>query len=142
MQRTWSTGSYVAYWVSDAWNVAVWQLAASMLALGLSWCVELRTRSVSSWVRITTTQMYNAYRGQALLAIAIGTLVIAVVMVLNGTVGARLHIGFPVLSRSSFGYRFSYFSIVSRMVLSMFWLGIQAYTGSQCVYQASHISGE
>ncbi|KAI0765176.1 NCS1 nucleoside transporter family [Fomes fomentarius] len=109
-KRTWSTWSYTAYWVSDAWNVAVWQLAASMLALRLSWV-------------------------QALLAIAIGTLVIAVVMVLNGTIGARLHIGFPVLSRSSFGYRFSYFSIISRMVLSMFWLGIQAYTGSQCIHQ-------
>ena len=56
-------------------------------------------------------------------------------MVLNGTIGARLHISFPVLNRSSFGFWFSYFSVVSRMVLSMFWLSVQAYTGSQCVYQ-------
>lgn len=76
-------------------------------------------------------------RRQALAAIALGNVIIAVVMVLNGTIGARLHVGFPVLTRSSFGFWFSYFSVVSRMVLSMFWLGIQAYTGSQCVYQAS-----
>jgi purine-cytosine permease-like protein len=46
-------------------------------------------------------------------------------MVLNGTVGARLHISFPVLNRSSFGFWFSYFSVVSRVVLAMFWFGIQ-----------------
>ena len=58
-------------------------------------------------------------------------------MVLNGTIGARLHIPFPVLNRSSFGFWFSYFSVVSRVVLAMFWFGIQTYTGSQCVYQVS-----
>ncbi|CDO72821.1 hypothetical protein BN946_scf185002.g6, partial [Trametes cinnabarina] len=72
---------------------------------------------------------------QALPAIALGHVIIATVMVLNGTVGARLHVSFPVLNRSSFGFYCSYFSVISRMVLSMFWLGIQAYTGSQCVYQ-------
>lgn len=36
-QRTWTTFNYIAYWVSDAWNAAVWQLASSMLAIGLSW---------------------------------------------------------------------------------------------------------
>ena len=56
-------------------------------------------------------------------------------MVLNGTVGARLHVSFPVLNRSSFGFWFSYFSVVSRVVLAMFWFGIQTYTGSECVYQ-------
>ncbi|KAF5323194.1 hypothetical protein D9758_016729 [Tetrapyrgos nigripes] len=109
-QRTWSTRNYIAYWISDATNVAVWELASSMLAVGLSW-------------------------RQALPAIAVGHVIIAVVMVLNGTVGARLHIAFPVLNRSSFGFWFSYFSVISRIILAMFWFGIQTYTGSQCVYQ-------
>lgn len=78
---------------------------SSMLAVGLSW-------------------------RQALPAIAIGHTVIAVVMVCNGTVGARLHISFPVLNRSSFGFWFSYFSVISRVVLSMFWFGIQTFTGN------------
>ncbi|KAI1789490.1 NCS1 nucleoside transporter family [Ganoderma leucocontextum] len=108
--RTWSTVNYVAYWVSDAWNAPGWQLASTMLAIGLSW-------------------------RQALPAIAVGTIIISIVMVLNGTIGAQLHVSFPVLNRSSFGFWFSYFSVVSRMVLSMFWLSVQAYTGSQCVYQ-------
>lgn len=46
-------------------------------------------------------------------------------MVLNGTIGARLHIAFPVLNRSSFGFWLSYFSVISRVVLSMFWFGVQ-----------------
>lgn len=51
--RTWTTWDYIAYWVSDATNAAVWQLASSMLAVGLSW-------------------------RQALPAIAIGNIIIAV----------------------------------------------------------------
>jgi Permease for cytosine/purines, uracil, thiamine, allantoin len=35
--RTWSTFNYIAYWLSDAVNVPVYELASSMLALGLSW---------------------------------------------------------------------------------------------------------
>jgi cytosine/uracil/thiamine/allantoin permease len=46
-------------------------------------------------------------------------------MVLNGTIGARLHVAFPVLNRSSFGFWFSYFTVFSRIILAMFWFGIQ-----------------
>ncbi|OBZ72482.1 hypothetical protein A0H81_08039 [Grifola frondosa] len=120
--RTWTTFNYIAYWLSDATNVAVWELASSMLAIGLSWRVP-RATCASEEMR------------QAIPAIAIGHIIISVVMVLNGTIGARLHVGFPVLNRSSFGFWFSYFSVISRVVLSMFWFGIQTYTGSECVYQ-------
>jgi len=36
-KRTWTTWNYVAYWISDATNAGIWQLASSMLATGLSW---------------------------------------------------------------------------------------------------------
>lgn len=68
-------------------------------------------------------------------AIAVGHCIIAVVMVANGTIGAKLHVPFPVLNRSSFGFWFSYFSVISRVILSMFWFGVQTFTGSECVYQ-------
>ncbi|KLO16652.1 cytosine-purine permease, partial [Schizopora paradoxa] len=109
-RRTWTTTNYILYWISDATNVAVWELASSMLAIGLSW-------------------------KQALPAIAVGHCIIAVVMVANGTIGAKLHVPFPVLNRSSFGFWFSYFSVISRVILSMFWFGVQTFTGSECVYQ-------
>ncbi|KAG2356905.1 NCS1 nucleoside transporter family [Suillus spraguei] len=108
--RTWTTWSYISYWVSDATNLGVWELAGSMLAVGLSW-------------------------RQALLCIVVAYVIISVVMVLTGTIGARLHVAFPVLNRSSFGFWFSYFTVFSRVLLSMFWFGIQTYNGSQCVYQ-------
>ncbi|KIK80864.1 hypothetical protein PAXRUDRAFT_833285 [Paxillus rubicundulus Ve08.2h10] len=108
--RTWTTWNYISYWLSDATNLAVWELASSMLAVGLSW-------------------------RQALPCIAAGYCIISVVIVLNGTVGARLHVAFPVLNRSSFGFWFSYFTVFSRVTLSMFWFSIQSYNGSQCVYQ-------
>ena len=38
-QRTWTVMNYVAYWMSDAWNLAAWESASSMLVIGLSWCV-------------------------------------------------------------------------------------------------------
>ncbi|KAF8272721.1 NCS1 nucleoside transporter family [Lactarius quietus] len=108
--RTWTTLNYVAYWISDAMNAATWEFASSMLAIGLSW-------------------------RQALPAIAVGNVIIAIIMVLNGTIGARLHVPFPVLNRSSFGFWLSYFSVISRVVLAMFWFGIQTFAGSECVYQ-------
>ncbi|KAG9309884.1 cytosine-purine [Chiua virens] len=100
----------ITYWMSDATNIGVWELASSMLAIGLSW-------------------------RQALPCIAAGYSIISVVMVLNGTIGARLHVAFPILNRSSFGFWFSYFAVFSRVVISLFWFGIQTYNGSQCVYQ-------
>lgn len=74
-------------------------------------------------------------RRQALPAIASAHVIIGIVMVANGTIGARLHVPFPVLNRSSFGFWLSYFSVISRVILSMFWFGVQTFTGSECVYQ-------
>jgi nucleobase:cation symporter-1, NCS1 family len=54
-------------------------------------------------------------------------------MVLNGAIGAKLHIPFSVAIRSSFGYYLAYFCIVSRSILAMFWLGIQSANGAQCI---------
>jgi len=90
--RTWTTFNYVAYWISDAANASMWAFASSMLAICLSW-----------W--------------QALLAIAFGNIIMGIVMVLNGTTGARPHIAFPILNRSSFGYWLSYFSVNFVLIL-------------------------
>lgn len=109
-KRTWTAWNFVAFWVASAANVAVWQLASSMLAVGLSW-------------------------REALAAIAVAHIIIAAVVVLNGAIGASLHTAFPVVTRVSFGFWLSYFAVISRVVLSMFWFGILTFTGSECVYQ-------
>lgn len=54
-------------------------------------------------------------------------------MVLNGAIGAKIHVPFSVAIRSSFGYYFAYFCIVSRAILAMFWLGIQGANGAICI---------
>lgn len=63
----------------------------------------------------------------------VGTTCVAVPMVLNGAIGAALHIPFSVIVRSGFGYYFAYFCIVSRSILAMFWLGIQGASGAQAM---------
>lgn len=50
-------------------------------------------------------------------------------MVLNGAIGAKLHVPFSVITTGSFGYYFRYFCIVSRAILAMFWFGIQGANG-------------
>ncbi|KAJ6561882.1 permease for cytosine/purines, uracil, thiamine, allantoin-domain-containing protein [Mycena capillaripes] len=108
--RTWTSWNYVAYWISDAMNPVMWELASSMIAVGLSW-------------------------KQALSAISVGHIIIAAVIVLNGTMGARLHIAFPASHSASFGFWFSYICVLSRVILSIFWFGIGTFQGSECIYQ-------
>lgn len=36
-KRTWNWGAYLAYWMADAWAVSNWEVASSIIAVGLSW---------------------------------------------------------------------------------------------------------
>ena len=63
----------------------------------------------------------------------VGTFCVAVPMVLNGAIGAKLHVPFSVFVTSPFGFYLRYFCIVSRAILAMFWLGIQGANGAQCL---------
>jgi cytosine/uracil/thiamine/allantoin permease len=44
-------------------------------------------------------------------------------LVLNGAIGAHLHVPFAVAVRSSFGYYFARFAIVTRLITALFWHG-------------------
>jgi NCS1 family nucleobase:cation symporter-1 len=98
----------MAYWATDTINLGTWETASSVIAVGLNW-------------------------RDAIPVMVVGTSCVAVPMVLNGAIGARLHIPFSVVVRSSFGYYFGYFCIISRSILAMFWLGIQGANGAQCI---------
>lgn len=106
--QTWSMWTWMAYWATDTINLGTWETAAGILAVGLSW-------------------------REAIPAIVVGTSCVAIPMVLNGAIGAKLHIPFSVIIRSSFGYYLAYFCICSRSILAMFWLGIQGANGAQCI---------
>jgi NCS1 family nucleobase:cation symporter-1 len=107
-KRTWNTGAYVAYWMADAWAVSNWQVASSMIAVGLDWRMAIG-------------------------ACVLGNTIMGLVITINGRMGAILHTPFPVLARMPFGYYFSYFVVVSRCVLAIVWLGVQTTTGGQCM---------
>ncbi|KAH8900424.1 hypothetical protein GQ53DRAFT_708244 [Thozetella sp. PMI_491] len=103
--QTWTAWTWMAYWATECISLGTWQTAGSILNSGLSW-------------------------REAIPAVALGSTLAAVPMVLNGSIGADLHVPFAVLLRSSFGYYFGYFGVISRCVLAMFWLGSVTTNGS------------
>ncbi|KAK9238557.1 permease for cytosine/purines, uracil, thiamine, allantoin-domain-containing protein [Lipomyces kononenkoae] len=107
-RRTWRTHNYVMYWISDNFSPSGFRNAASLMLIGLSW-------------------------RDSLVCITVAQFIVGCVIVLNGVVGSRYHINFSIQSRASFGYYFSYLMIVMRMIVGIFWYGIQAYTGAECV---------
>merc|ERR1711939_666199 len=106
--QTWTLWTWMAYWATDTINLGTWETASSVIAVGLNW-------------------------RDAIPIMVVGTSCVAVPMVLNGAIGAKLHIPFSVIVRSSFGFYFGYFCIFSRCVLACFWLGIQGANGAQCL---------
>lgn len=115
------------YWFSDALNAQSWMAPASIIAIGLTWSVPTRIPG--------TRQTLTHTRREAVVCIIFGSLVCTVPLVLNGMVGARLHIPFPVAMRASFGWHFSKFAIVTRAITALFWHAIQTYTGSTAMTQ-------
>lgn len=94
--------------MADAWAVSNWEVASSMIAVGLSWRMAIG-------------------------ACVLGNFLMGLVITTNGRIGAILHTPFPVLARMPFGYYFSYFVVLSRCVLAIVWLGVQTTTGGQCM---------
>ncbi|PYH97728.1 hypothetical protein BO71DRAFT_116880 [Aspergillus ellipticus CBS 707.79] len=107
-RRKWGPLSFIAYWISDAFNAATWQFASSILAVGLGW-------------------------REALIVVAISFFIISFVIAGNGAVGAIYHIPFPVIARASWGFWGSYVAIVSRVILALFWFAIQNVNGGNAV---------
>lgn len=74
-------------------------------------------------------------RREAVVCIIFGSLVCTVPLVLNGAIGQRLHVPFPVALKSGFGWHFARFAVVVRMITALFWHAIQTYTGSTAMTQ-------
>ncbi|KFZ24299.1 hypothetical protein V502_01223 [Pseudogymnoascus sp. VKM F-4520 (FW-2644)] len=109
-RRTWSTWTVLGFWFSDALNAQGWEGAASIIAVGLTW-------------------------REAFYCLIIGYTIDIIPIVLNGAIGAHLHVNFAVASRSSFGFYLSRVAVVIRMITALFWHAIQTYTGSTAMTQ-------
>ncbi|KAK3116627.1 hypothetical protein LTR53_002802 [Teratosphaeriaceae sp. CCFEE 6253] len=106
--RTWSAWAFTWCWFSDLVTIAGWSAASSVVTTGLS-------------------------ATDAILITFVAALCNAVPTVLNGAIGADLHIPFPIAIRASFGYWLSYFCIISRGILALFWFGVQSAYGGRCM---------
>lgn len=104
-RRTWTSWTILGFWCSDAINIQGWEAPSSIIAAGLTW---------REAIYLTIT----------------GSMVDTIPLMLNGIIGAHYHIPFPVVARSSFGFYFSRFAIVTRAITAMFWHAIQTWTGS------------
>ncbi|KAJ5747326.1 allantoin permease [Penicillium nucicola] len=107
-RQTWNTWSFVAFWWSESWNVSTWSIGSSLITVGAS-------------IR------------DALLVVFFANLLSATIMVLNGYAASRYHIGYPVLSRASFGIYGHYFVIILRSILGIIWGGVQLYFQGQFI---------
>ncbi|MCJ1255604.1 hypothetical protein MMC24_003421 [Lignoscripta atroalba] len=106
--RKWGVSSFIAYWISDAFNAATWQFASSIIAIGLTW-----RESIS--------------------IVAVSFFIVSIVIAFNGATGVIYHAPFPVLARASWGFWGSYVAIISRAILAIFWFAIQTMNGANTV---------
>ena len=107
-QRSWSTYSVFAMWMSDVHSVGGYTFAASLFLLGLS-----------GW--------------QVLLALVIGIGIVNVLMNWIGKPSQQLGIPFPVMARISCGVMGANLAAVIRGVVGIVWYGVQTYFASKAV---------
>ncbi len=108
-QRTWSVWSIAALWISMSACIPTYQLASSMVSVGMNW-----------W--------------QGVLTIFAGNAVVLVPMILNGFAGTRYGIPFPVYCRASFGTRGANLPAMLRALIACGWFGIQTWIGGAAIF--------
>jgi NCS1 family nucleobase:cation symporter-1 len=107
-RRKWGWINFVAFWISDAFQVNTWQIAATGVQAGLSW-----------W--------------QVWITVWVGYFLAACFVVLASRIGYTYHISFPVGARATFGIFGSYWPVINRVVMACVWFGVQAWLGGECV---------
>ncbi|KAK0482212.1 permease for cytosine/purines, uracil, thiamine, allantoin-domain-containing protein [Armillaria novae-zelandiae] len=107
-KRTWRSINFVAFWIADSFNINTWMIVSSMVQSKLSW-----------W--------------QAWICVWIGYGVVAPFIVLNARPGAKFHVTFPVVARTSFGLYGSLWCTFNRGAMACIWYGVQASIGGTCV---------
>ncbi|KAF2722915.1 hypothetical protein K431DRAFT_345114 [Polychaeton citri CBS 116435] len=124
-RRTWTSFTILGFWISDALNAQGWQSPSSIIAIGLTWREAIYCIILGSVIDVSMWEVMLTCR--------------SIPLVLNGAIGAHLHICFPVAARSSFGFYFARFAVVTRMVTALFWHAIQTYTGSTAITQCIRV---
>ncbi|KAJ7895693.1 NCS1 nucleoside transporter [Mycena leptocephala] len=103
--RKWKLHTYVFFWWASSFNQAEWSIGSSLIAVGLTF-------------------------RQSMVSVCIGAVLCALAMVLTARPGAKLHIGYPTLLRSSFGMWGSKIFVTLRGAVAIIWFGVQTYFAS------------
>ncbi|KAE8452900.1 hypothetical protein EG329_013172 [Mollisiaceae sp. DMI_Dod_QoI] len=108
-RRQWGPYNFVAFWISDSFNINTWMISSSMIVVsGLSW-----------W--------------QSWLCVWLGYSIAACFLVITGRIGAVYHISFPVVGRASFGIWGALWPVFNRAAMACIWYGVQAWIGGECI---------
>ncbi|MCM2533316.1 NCS1 family nucleobase:cation symporter-1 [Neobacillus pocheonensis] len=107
-KRNWGWGSYSMLWMGMIHNIVSYELAGSLIAMGMS-----------TW--------------QALAAVILSNVALIVAIWFNSAAGTKYGLPFPVLIRASFGYKGAHLPVMIRAFVAIFWFSVQAYIGSKAV---------
>lgn len=102
--RTWSTYTYAALWISMAHCIPTYMLASGLIGTGMNW-----------W--------------QALVTILVGNVIVLAPILANSHPGTKYGIPFPVFARASYGVFGANFPAVMRAIVACGWFGINAWIG-------------
>lgn len=107
--RTWKIGQFFSIWMGSVHNVPSYVTIGGFFALGLS-----------IW--------------QVFFIIIFSSILLSVMMVLNGHAGSKYGIPFSILLRASYGKKGALFPGVLRGVIAaIMWFGLQTYAGSLAI---------
>ena len=108
-KRDWRTKDIANLWIGMIVSIAVYQVASGLLVSGMSW-------------------------GQALFTVVLGHTIVMGVAIALGHFGTKYGMTYPTLSKIVFGSKGTVFPSLIRMILGVFWFGVQAWIGGQAVY--------
>jgi len=110
-QRTWTTYTFAALWISMAHCIPTYRLAAGLVdpKVGMNW-----------W--------------QALVTILVGNLIVLVPILANSHPGTKYGIPFPVFARAAYGTYGANVPAVMRALVACGWFGINAWIGGQALH--------
>jgi NCS1 family nucleobase:cation symporter-1 len=108
-RRTWNTLHFLALWVGMCVCIPSYMISSSLIQGGMN---------VS----------------QAILTVFLGNLIVLVPMILNGHVGVKYGIPFPIYSRISFGVIGANIPAILRAIVACGWFGIQSWLGGTTLY--------
>ncbi|KAF2001592.1 hypothetical protein P154DRAFT_489970 [Amniculicola lignicola CBS 123094] len=103
-QRVYTAKAFFGYWIAAGVNTTAWALGSSHLAAGLD-------------------------AGGAIGGVLVGGIIAGMVAFLCGEPGVKYHLGFPMMSRATFGMYGSYFVISLKLFVNFIFCGIQSYWG-------------